>query len=92
FDTRLDTPPSTHRRHPISRIALSGHSFGLPQSAANAELLKAERDLKARAGAERRAARARDREASRRMAGGKWARPRITLADADLEPLDGDEL
>ena len=83
-------PPSEMAAAEIhTRIGNNVHS--LPQSAANAEALQAAREAEAKAMAARKKGRGRDREASRRMAGGRWARPRIVVSGEDLEPLGGQE-
>jgi hypothetical protein len=82
----LGPPPYTAAAEVQSRI--SSYSTSLPQSDANAAVLQAEREAKAKAMADRKKGRGRDLEASRRMAGGKWARPRVVVSGRDLESLD----
>ena len=64
----------------------------VPRSAANEHILRAEREARAEVRAVWEAERAREVEASRRMAGGKWARPRITVSRGNLEVPDDEEL
>ena len=80
----MGPPPEMAAAEIRTRIGNNIHS--LPQSAANAEALRSAREAEAKAMAERRKGRGRDREASRRVAGGKWARPRIVVSGEDLEP------
>lgn len=82
----LGPPPPMVAAEVKTRI--SGYSTSLPQSDANAEVLRAERVARAMASGARKKGRGRDREASRRMAGGKWARPRVVPLGEDLGPPD----
>lgn len=74
------------------RKRTDGANAGIPQSPANAHILRAERAVRDAARAEYKAARAEQIASQRRMTGGKWARPRIVAADdtgkaiTDVEP------
>lgn len=70
-----------NRRLDASRVRV-------PRSAANEHILRAEREARAEVVDEWKIEQARKIEASRRMKGGKWARPRITAAGRDLEVPD----
>lgn len=69
------------------RRITDGDGMPIPRSAANAHVLRAERAVRDAARAEYRVAYRADIAASRRMAGGKWARPRIVAVDDDKEPF-----
>ncbi|WP_375276185.1 hypothetical protein [Methylorubrum thiocyanatum] len=87
-----DMGPPPHMAAAEVQTRIRSYSTGLPQSDANAAVLRAEREARAKALAERKKGRGWDREASRRMSGGKWARPRITISGPDLDLPDDEEL
>ena len=74
-----------NRRLDASRVRV-------PRSAANEHILRAEREARVEVVDEWKIEQARKVEASRRMKGGKWARPRITVTGRDLEMPDDGEL
>ncbi|CAO4182664.1 hypothetical protein [Methylorubrum populi] len=86
-----DLGPPPHMAAAEVQTRIRSYSTSLPQSDANAAVLRAEREARAQALAERKKGRGWDREASRRMAGGKWARPRVVALGEDLGQQDGQE-
>ncbi len=70
------------------RRRTDGANAGIPQSPANAHILRAERAVRDAARAEYKAARAEQIASQRRTAGGKWARPRIVAADDTGEAVN----
>ncbi|WP_438346309.1 hypothetical protein [Methylorubrum populi] len=64
----------------------------VPRSAANEHILRAEREARVEAADGWKIERAKKVEAGRRMKGGKWARPRITVSGRDLEMQDDEGL
>jgi len=77
-------PEDTAEYH---RGLLRRRGLKLPQSAANAHILRAERAVRIEAEKARKAAYWERVEAGRRMAGGKWSRPKVT----DTPSADGRE-
>ncbi|MFF8800894.1 MULTISPECIES: hypothetical protein [unclassified Methylobacterium] len=72
-------------------LCLDATHARVPRSAANEHILRAEREARVEVIDEWKVEQARKVEASRRMKGGKWARPRITVTGRGLEmPEDGE--
>lgn len=71
---------------------LDATNASVPRSAANEHILRAEREARVAVVDEWKMERAKKVEAGRRMKGGKWARPRITVSRGDLEVPDDGEL
>lgn len=64
----------------------------VPRSAANEHILRAEKEARGEVIDEWKIEQAKKVEASRRMKGGKWARPRITVTGRDLEMPDDEKV
>ena len=72
------------------RGMLHRRGLKMPQSAANAHILRAERAVRIEAEKARKAAYWERVEAGRRMAGGKWSRPQVSEAEGIPDKLDVD--
>lgn len=84
-------PPPPEAVAELNRCLDATHAR-VPRSAANEHILRAEREARVEVIDEWKIEQARKVEASRRMKGGKWARPRITVSGRDLEISDDEEI